>query len=311
MLRSLIFAAALLAPAVALPAFAGAQQTTPAPPPPARVTLLQAEQALSAAVFRSGYAKGMAGALSPDVVFLYEAAPVMVGRDDVGSLLDAQPALKGMRVHWVPIGVAVSGDGTYGMTFGSTVITETARGDSVPRSGSYISVWRRPPNGEWRLVSRVDAGLVDPASVVIPDAIRARPTARGDLLRKPAMDFAQADAAFARLAATSGAPAAFAQFAAADGATFGPGGTINIGPTNIRASLQASRSANASWIWTPLHGGGSGAGDLGFTVGEATIRLPNTPASDAFHSKYLTVWRRQADGTVRYLIDAGNSRPAR
>ncbi len=295
---------------LALPSVLAAQGAAPGPPPPARVTLLEAERKLSAEVYRLGFARGMQSALAPDVVFLYEGAPVLVGREDTQRLLGAQTALGSLRIHWIPAGLAVSGDGNYGVTFGSTVIADASRPDSMPRAGSYVSVWRRPPNGEWMLVSRVDAGLVDPASVVIPDAIRNRPPVRGDLMRRPALDFAQADAAFARMAETSGAPAAFGRYVAPDGATFGPGGTLNIGPENVRASFQASRLATAAWRWSPVHGGGSNAGDLGFTVGEATIQPPNTPASEAFRSKYLTVWRRMPDGSVRYLIDAGNSRPS-
>ena len=33
------------------------------------------------------------------------------------------------------------------------------------------------------------------------------------------------------------------------------------------------------------------------------------PASDAFYSKYLTIWLRQPDGSLKFLVDGGGARP--
>jgi ketosteroid isomerase-like protein len=52
------------------------------------------------------------------------------------------------------------------------------------------------------------------------------------------------------------------------------------------------------------------SGDLGFTVGNAefTGKLDDgTPVLR--HSKYFTVWKKQRDGTWRYVVDGGSARP--
>ena len=49
------------------------------------------------------------------------------------------------------------------------------------------------------------------------------------------------------------------------------------------------------------------SGDLGATVGEAEISVPNAPV---LFSKYLTVWQKQADGSIKFVVDGGNARPA-
>jgi ketosteroid isomerase-like protein len=46
------------------------------------------------------------------------------------------------------------------------------------------------------------------------------------------------------------------------------------------------------------------SGDLGCTVGEATIRSLNQ------YSKYLTIWKRQSSGGWKFVADGGNLRPA-
>lgn len=298
---------ALLTPA----ALQSQNPPAPQPPPPPRVTLLVAERDLAANVYRAGYARGILDALDERAAFLYETAPVLVGREHAQRLLDAQKPLATMRVLSQPITAVVSADGHFGVTYGTSLVTDASLSrDSLPRPASYINVWRRPANGAWRLIARVDGGLVDPTTVVLPDGVRSLPPVRGDLMSRPMLDFAQADAAFSRVAGQSGAPTAFAQYAAPDGATFGGSGAINLGPAAIRASLQASRSAQAAWSWVPVYGVSSAGGDLGYTIGEATIRPPNATPADIYHGKYLTVWRRQADGSVKYLIDVGNSRPA-
>jgi len=66
----------------------------------------------------------------------------------------------------------------------------------------------------------------------------------------------------------------------------------------------------ARWTWGPVLWAGSDDGDLGFTVGEATIAGVGPQGRDTSYSKYLTIWRRQADGSYRFITDGGNSRPA-
>jgi ketosteroid isomerase-like protein len=120
--------------------------------------------------------------------------------------------------------------------------------------------------------------------------------------------FAQADVAFAKMAAASGAPAAFGAFAAPDAMTLPGTGEIVIGPAAINARMLESPAAKAKWEWHPVYSEGSSAGDLGFTVGEATIAIPGANGVTEYKSKYLTIWRRQPDGSIRFIVDGGNDR---
>ena len=73
------------------------------------------------------------------------------------------------------------------------------------------------------------------------------------------------------------------------------------GPANIGRLV----SGPNSWKWYPVAASSSGDGQMGWTVGEAVI---STPDGHAGPSKYLTIWRRQRDGSVRYITDGGNGR---
>jgi ketosteroid isomerase-like protein len=270
-----------------------------------REALLQADRALSASALTKGFVAAFGDALAPDALFLYEGAPIISGRANVLSLLGSQPTLTAIRVQWLPVVVAVSGDGSLGATYGITAISAAPRPDSALRFGKYISAWRRTPSGSWQLAAHVDMGLGD-EKVVLPSNLTNPGLQTG--WAGAAGQFAQADVEFARLADSKGAPAAFAAFAAPDAATLPGTGEIIIGPAAINARMLESPAARAKWEWHPLYSQASPAGDLGFTVGEATIRIPAPSGVTEVHSKYLTVWRRQPDGTIRFIVDGGNGR---
>lgn len=62
--------------------------------------------------------------------------------------------------------------------------------------------------------------------------------------------------------------------------------------------------------WTPTHGEVVGAGDLGYTTGTAVFRTkgPNGAPVER-HSEYLTVWRKQKDGSWKVIFDTGSTLP--
>jgi hypothetical protein len=66
-------------------------------------------------------------------------------------------------------------------------------------------------------------------------------------------------------------------------------------------------AAAASWKWGPVRSIVAGSGDFGATIGEAEIR---PPGGEPFYSKYLTIWQRQPDGSLKFIVDGGNARPA-
>jgi ketosteroid isomerase-like protein len=266
----------------------------------ARESLRSADAAMSGVSAMKGFV-GSYTAAADDFVMLLEGAPILRGRDAVTALLRNQPRFRDMRVGWQPFRVLVSDDGTLGVTFGATALA----GPNVdqPSFGRYVSVWRRDGSDRWRLVAQVHTGLVLAADLALPSGSVPGALAGGN----PRDPFALADLAFARMARDSTAPVAFARFAAPNGMTFGATGELNLGPRDIQARLAEGPAARSAWQWGPVLTIAAPSGDLGVTIGEAAITAPN--GGPATYSKYLTVWQRQADGSLRYVVDAGNARP--
>ena len=59
-------------------------------------------------------------------------------------------------------------------------------------------------------------------------------------------------------------------------------------------------------VWHPLYAYASSCGDLGYSVGVAEFWKDVAGAKQPLgSSKYLTVWRRQADGSWKVVFDTG------
>ena len=62
--------------------------------------------------------------------------------------------------------------------------------------------------------------------------------------------------------------------------------------------------------WHPLRAGAAGSGDLAWSVGHGNFHFNVGTANETRSpSKYITVWLNTPAGW-KYLIDAGNARPA-
>jgi len=260
-------------------------------------SVLGAERALVEAADRDGIGAALRASFVPDAALLWPGAPVVVGAD-VERLLGAQPVLDSLRVALQPLSAQVARDSSLGVTWGLAV-GAFRTGGAAARTGRYCAVWRRE-DGQWRLAALLLSGLAPPQAVVLPEGM---PLRRPPLAPTGAAGpFVAADLAFARLAGDSGAAIAFERWAASEVMIFGAGGVLTRGPAAVGRLVDGP----ADWRWHPVAAGAAGSGDVGWTVGVSVI----TPQGGApSYGKYLTVWVRLADGSVRYTTDGGNPRP--
>lgn len=105
----------------------------------------------------------------------------------------------------------------------------------------------------------------------------------------------EAERAFARMARDESVNAAFLRYAAPDGIVFQPG------PINARQALAARPIPRIHLDWWPVYAGIAASADLGFTTGPYSLGEGERKG----HGWYFTIWRRQADGSWRWVIDHG------
>ena len=61
--------------------------------------------------------------------------------------------------------------------------------------------------------------------------------------------------------------------------------------------------AGSALSWTPVNAFGAKSGDMGVTTGDWTFTAPGIKD---IHGRYVTVWRKDASGHWKGLIDIGN-----
>lgn len=105
-----------------------------------------------------------------------------------------------------------------------------------------------------------------------------------------------AERAFAARAGAVGWIPAFCEFSAPDAQTIGRAGPINA--HERMCALQDDGERNL--YWAPSVAGIATSGDLGFTTGPASFDAAHTPSI-----QYFTVWRREADGSWKWIYDGG------
>jgi len=282
----------------------------PAPPPlspaqiSARNTLLSADSALSTAA-NSSLHNALAAGAADSIVMLMPALPRVVGRAEVLAAIDSLNAVTNRTMSWHPIRAELSADGTRGYTYGygrRVALTDTLTSVAPIQ---YLSFWQRDTTG-WKLEAwMVSAGGPDaPSSAPAACAHPGPPEYSSRDANDAIATVRSTDLDFSARSVKSGAGAAFGQYVAPDGASIGTGATeITCGRDAVAQSVQSLGPGVLTW--EPVVADAASSGDLAFTSGDATIHGDAGLA----YSKYLTVWKRAANGSWYFVADGGNSAP--
>jgi ketosteroid isomerase-like protein len=124
----------------------------------------------------------------------------------------------------------------------------------------------------------------------------------------PAMAaMADSERAFARAAGEKGIGPAFYEFFAEEGVGFNPHPARF--RENYRKRTPPAERPPVSLDWWPVFGDVSAAGDLGFTTGPFEFKDFSPQKRPPFFGFYSSVWKKQADGTWRVMVDLGVDTP--
>jgi ketosteroid isomerase-like protein len=113
---------------------------------------------------------------------------------------------------------------------------------------------------------------------------------------------AETERAFARRAQEATVRDAFIEFFADESIGFEPG------PVPARESLRKRPppTVRVQLLWEPRYGDVAKSGDLGYLTGPAETIPPGKPSS---FGNYFSVWKRQAEGEYRVILDVGVTMP--
>ncbi len=231
-------------------------------------------------------------AFTDSAAYLHPGAPLIRGARNISAFLAGDTSMR--NVVRIPAYADVSSDGTLGYTYGWT--------RSTGERGKYLACWRKLSEG-WRVSAYARSKPIPMAdSVPLPVPRRAANDETFGGRADPA-ELLRVDSAFAAMSMLHGGKAAFLAFASEDAVALGGGAQMSEGRNAIASGFDGF-PAGAVLEWWPVAAQIARSGDLGCTVGEARI------ATLKHYSKYLTIWKRQPDGSWKFVADGGNVRPA-
>jgi ketosteroid isomerase-like protein len=152
---------------------------------------------------------------------------------------------------------------------------------------------------------------VSPAQLLEPGSTSQTPNPLTDSTIKPGkMQLFDLEARFAKDVAERGG-AAFASWFADDGVEMGNGAVPHIGKVAIVKSANWSPK-DYQLTWTPTDAMMGPSGDMGYTWGHFEGHSKDANGNPVVTSgRYMTVWRREPDGSWKVVLDAGaNDAPA-
>ncbi len=264
---------------------AGPALTAPGADP---AVIVRAERGFAAQVRSQGVRDGFLAWLAPTGV-VFRPGPV-IGR----TSYQKQPAGWNGLLAWHPVRAAISADGSLGWSTGPWTWKRDSTQKKVDAFGEYMSVWRKQPDGSYKAVLDCGIGHADPNrdendvaySAPVPGTgLGSRPLAARQSLY-------QADATFARIAASEGVSGAIARYGSDDIVVLREGAQRITGRTAAQDSVRRRESiaklmSNAQYI--------ADSGDLGYTYGSY---VTGTLASQD-SAYYVHVWHRGAAATWR------------
>ena len=125
-----------------------------------------------------------------------------------------------------------------------------------------------------------------------------------DMSEQATQEIINTDKAMSDLAVREGFHTALLQFA--DDSLVKPeeGSLPVIGKTALEKEW-AGKDDTKAISWIPFKAEASKSGDLGYTLGNWTMVNQDT----TYYGNYYTIWKRQADGAWKFVVDGGNNTP--
>ena len=259
--------------------------------PPALAAMAEAEREFAAAARVKGIRDAFLEFFADDAMF-------EPGRGKAKDQLRQQKPqpFSERELVWEPRTGDVAASGELGWLTGPGTFINHASGDETPRHTNYLSVWRKEPDGRWRVFIDLGTTLKAPATFapgfnrfLFADRYTGKESkaAAGERL-------AAADRALNEGLVSAGAPAAYTEVLATGARLHREGVGALTEPSVVRTWL----SEHASGMTAQAAAAESAvSGDLGYSYGNYQLR----PSEKS--GVYLRIWTRDAQARWRVVAD--------
>jgi ketosteroid isomerase-like protein len=218
-----------------------------------------------------------------------------------------RPSRPGL-LTWQPVYADISAAGDMGITTGPWEFRAKGPEDTPLGYGEFATVWKKQPDGTWKFA--IDIGIEHDR----PTAPAVAWTLPANFNRKKTAGKANAavmqtvllalDEEFSKASVAQGAAKGFLDYAADDIHLLRNGSFPIIGKKDMSAAL-AAKAGTVSW--QPAKSEVSSSGDLGYTYG--SFEFKGSGAGETESGSYMRVWKKQADGKWKVVLDIFNEQP--
>jgi len=205
-------------------------------------------------------------------------------------------------LDWEPVYGDIADSGDLGWLTGPYVLTDQSPQKQPPRWGFYSSVWRRLPNGSWRVA--LDLGITTPPreGPLPRNSFRPAPSTNSRKAALPAIDLKAAERTLAARAA-QGLAAAYREILA-DAARLHREGRMPLTAADeIRKYLANQTSAG---VMENLYAGTAASGELGYSYGRYELMDRMVSKEKGY---YLRVWKLDPEGVWKVVLDVAKPLP--
>lgn len=129
-------------------------------------------------------------------------------------------------------------------------------------------------------------------------------TKDGEEVMKRKVALMEIDKAFAKASLEKGMTKAFTEYIDSNGVLLRPDNLPIIGADAVDFLSQLNED-EYTLVWEPKGVEVSVSNDMGFTYGIYSIRAPKQDST--FSGTYVNVWRKQTNGSWRFVLNSGNS----
>jgi ketosteroid isomerase-like protein len=208
-------------------------------------------------------------------------------------------------LNWAPIVGGISQAGDLGWNTGPTVFEDKSPEKRPTRHGMFFSVWKKQPNGNWRVV--LDVGISTPAAVAPLNApFRAahqtpKRTPGGVNQEQETAQLLKAERDFLATAKAGNVGQAYKTHLSYDSRIHRPDVMPVVGESALRTWLDQQ---TMSMTGEPIKAEVASSGDMGYAYG--SYELVGSRPEKGY---YARVWTRDARGRWRIIIDVTNVIP--
>ncbi len=122
-------------------------------------------------------------------------------------------------------------------------------------------------------------------------------------------DMVKTEQAFSKMAEEKNTRDAFLAFIADDGLLFRPGAVNGRKWILDHPPPPPKDDKRPLLAWQPSYAGMAASGDMGFTTGPWEAKADIKDEKPGGYGHFMTVWKKQADGSWKFVVDLGISHP--